>query len=141
MVYVPGDATSAPRVEDRHAPGVRHLPLRRSVSAQITTIQDASRTVVARVGYCHGDAPAHWTDFQSGELTWRCDMNATPVGPCKVGHKIAAAAIAQSNAEHYRAHASECKGIAECWSDAIKRQYEELARQWLVLAEHAATQD
>jgi hypothetical protein len=67
-------------------------------------------------------------------------MNATPVGQCKVGHKVAAALIAQSNAEHFRAHASECMGIAERWSDPIKRQYEELARQWLVLAEHAARQ-
>ena len=66
-------------------------------------------------------------------------MNATPVGQCKVGHKIAAALIAQSNAEHFRAHASECKGIAERWSDPIKHQYEELARQWLVLADRAAT--
>jgi hypothetical protein len=67
-------------------------------------------------------------------------MNATAVGQCKVGNRIAAALIAQSNAEHFRENALECKGIAERWSDPIKRQYEELARQWLLLAEQAASE-
>jgi hypothetical protein len=67
-------------------------------------------------------------------------MNSTAVGQCKVGHMVAAARIAQSNAEEYRAQASECKEIAERWSDPIKRQYEELARQWLIVADQAARQ-
>ena len=37
----------------------------------------------------------------------------------------------------YRALAAECQGIADRWSDLAKQQYEELARQWLVLAERA----
>jgi hypothetical protein len=87
--------------------------------------------------HCHGDAS---TLIHERRTDWRSNMNATPVGQCKVGQRIAAAQIAQSNAQHYRANALECKGIAEYWSDPIKRQYEDLARQWLVLAEQAARQ-
>ena len=43
----------------------------------------------------------------------------------------------QSRSAEYRAHAAECQGIADRWSDLAKEQYEELARQWLVLAERA----
>jgi hypothetical protein len=41
----------------------------------------------------------------------------------------------QSRFEEYREHAAECQEIASHWSDLAKQQYEELARQWLMLAE------
>jgi len=37
----------------------------------------------------------------------------------------------------YHAHAAECKRIADRCSDSVKHQYEQLARQWRVLAEQA----
>ncbi len=40
----------------------------------------------------------------------------------------------QSRYAEYREHAAECLEIANHWSDLIKQQYEELARQWLILA-------
>ena len=41
-------------------------------------------------------------------------------------------------AQDLRAQAAECQTVANRWpDDLLKRQYEELARQWLVLAEHA----
>jgi hypothetical protein len=41
-----------------------------------------------------------------------------------------------SKAEGFRAHAAECRELANrCWHDETKRRYEELARQWLELAE------
>lgn len=40
----------------------------------------------------------------------------------------------QSRYEEYREHAAECQEIADHWSDLVKQQYEELARQWLMLA-------
>jgi hypothetical protein len=40
--------------------------------------------------------------------------------------------------EEFRAHAAECQELANRWHDEAKRQYEELARQWLKLAELAA---
>jgi hypothetical protein len=41
---------------------------------------------------------------------------------------------AQSRYEEYREHAAECQEIANHWSDLVKQQYEELARQWMMLA-------
>ena len=43
----------------------------------------------------------------------------------------------QSRSEEYREHAAECQEIANHWSDLVKQQYEELARQWLILAKQA----
>jgi len=44
----------------------------------------------------------------------------------------------QSRSEEFRAHAAECRELANRIRDPeVKRQYEELARQWLELAEHA----
>ena len=38
--------------------------------------------------------------------------------------------------EGFRAHAAECRKLANrCWHDESKRRYEELAHQWLELAE------
>jgi hypothetical protein len=39
----------------------------------------------------------------------------------------------QRNA-NFRMHANECLEIAERHGDLIKEQYEELARQWLIIA-------
>jgi hypothetical protein len=41
-----------------------------------------------------------------------------------------------SKAQGFRAHAAECRGLANrCWHEESKQRYEELARQWLELAE------
>jgi hypothetical protein len=37
--------------------------------------------------------------------------------------------------EEFRANAAECQELANRWADEGKRQYEELAHQWLELAE------
>ena len=38
--------------------------------------------------------------------------------------------------EGFRAHAAECRELANrCWHEESKRRYEELAQQWLELAE------
>jgi hypothetical protein len=42
-----------------------------------------------------------------------------------------------SHAEGYRARAAQCQQVADRWSGLIKRQYEDLARQWLAVAEQA----
>jgi hypothetical protein len=39
--------------------------------------------------------------------------------------------------EEYRARAAECWEIAGRWPGLVRRQYEELARQWLVVAKLA----
>jgi hypothetical protein len=42
----------------------------------------------------------------------------------------------QSRSEEFRAHATECRELANRIRDPeVKRQYEELARQWLELAD------
>ena len=41
----------------------------------------------------------------------------------------------QSRFEEFRAHAAECEEIAKRHSGLIKQQYEQLADQWLFLAE------
>jgi hypothetical protein len=43
----------------------------------------------------------------------------------------------RSRAEGYRARAAHCQQVADRWSGFIKYQYEQLARQWLTLAEQA----
>jgi hypothetical protein len=44
----------------------------------------------------------------------------------------------QSRSEEFRAHATECRELANRIRDPeVKRQYEDLARQWLELAELA----
>jgi hypothetical protein len=41
-----------------------------------------------------------------------------------------------SRTEGLRAHAAECRELAtRCWHEESKRRYEELAHQWLELAE------
>ena len=39
--------------------------------------------------------------------------------------------------EEFHAHAAECEEIAKSYGSLIKEQYEQLARQWLFLAEQA----
>jgi hypothetical protein len=48
---------------------------------------------------------------------------------------VATALLADRPCERYRADAAECQEIATCRPDLLERQYEDLARQWLVLAE------
>jgi hypothetical protein len=43
----------------------------------------------------------------------------------------------RSRSDEFRAHASECQKLADFFGGLIRRQYEELARQWLELAERA----
>jgi hypothetical protein len=62
---------------------------------------------------------------------------STAFGRRKFAHVIATALTTASRSEEYRAHAVECQEIADRWSDPVKHQYEELARQWLILAEQA----
>jgi hypothetical protein len=42
-----------------------------------------------------------------------------------------------SKTEGFRAHAAECRELANrcCWHEESKQRYEELARHWLELAE------
>jgi hypothetical protein len=40
-----------------------------------------------------------------------------------------------SRADEFRANALECQKLADFFGGLIRRQYEELARQWLELAE------
>jgi hypothetical protein len=41
----------------------------------------------------------------------------------------------QPRSEEFREHAAECEGLAKRYGSLIKEQYEQLARQWLFLAE------
>jgi hypothetical protein len=50
---------------------------------------------------------------------------------------IAAALLTEQQCEDSRANAAECQEIATYWPDLLKRQYEDLARQWLLLAEQS----
>lgn len=43
----------------------------------------------------------------------------------------------QSRSEEFNAHAAECEGLAKRYGSLIKKQYEQLARQWSFLAEQA----
>jgi hypothetical protein len=53
---------------------------------------------------------------------------------------VAALLTAGQRSEEYCAHAAECQDIANHWPDLIKYEYNEFARQWLVLAEQARRQ-
>jgi hypothetical protein len=59
--------------------------------------------------------------------------------PRTFGEVIAAALITAgySKGEQCRAQAAECRELANHSSGAIQRQYEELARQWLLVADYA----
>jgi hypothetical protein len=46
----------------------------------------------------------------------------------------------RSRSEEFRANAAKCQELANCWRDEGKRQYGELARQWLQLAEQSEGQ-
>ena len=60
----------------------------------------------------------------------------TALGQRKFAGAVAPQIAARpSRYEDYRAHAAECKRIADRCSDSVKHQYEQLARQWLELAE------
>jgi hypothetical protein len=43
----------------------------------------------------------------------------------------------QPRSEEFHTHAAECEGLAKRCCILIKEQYEQLARQWLFLAEQA----
>jgi hypothetical protein len=43
----------------------------------------------------------------------------------------------QPRSEEFHAHAAECEEVAKRYGSLIKEQYEQLARQWLFLAERA----
>jgi hypothetical protein len=46
-----------------------------------------------------------------------------------------------SRSQDYRAQAAECQSVADRWpEDLVRQQYEELARQWRVLAKRAERQ-
>ncbi len=60
--------------------------------------------------------------------TWSSDMNT-----------LITALEHRRRSEDCRAQAAECREIAGRWPGLVKRQYEELARQWLVVAEQAET--
>jgi hypothetical protein len=45
----------------------------------------------------------------------------------------------RKRSEDCRAQAAECRAIAGRWPGLVKRQYLELARQWLVVARLAET--
>ena len=42
----------------------------------------------------------------------------------------------QPRSEEFREHAAECEEIAKRHSGLMKQQYEQIAGQWLFLAEH-----
>ena len=66
----------------------------------------------------------------------------TALGRRQNGGAVAPAVLTagQSRFADYRAHAAECQEVADRQDELIKRQYEELARQWLVLADQAEKQ-
>jgi hypothetical protein len=43
----------------------------------------------------------------------------------------------QPRSEEFHAHAAECEELAKCYGSLIKKQYEQLARQWSFLAKRA----
>jgi hypothetical protein len=60
--------------------------------------------------------------------TWSSDMNM-----------LITALEHRKRSEDCRAQAAECRKIAGRWPGLVKRQYEELARQWLMVAKLAET--
>jgi len=52
-----------------------------------------------------------------------------------------AALFTPARSEEYRAQAAECQEIADGWSGLVREQYEQLARQWLILAANASASD
>jgi hypothetical protein len=50
---------------------------------------------------------------------------------------VAAVLLAERSCEQYRVNPAECQEIATYRPELLERQYEDLARQWLVLAEQA----
>jgi hypothetical protein len=66
----------------------------------------------------------------------------TALGRRQNGGAVVAAVLTagQPQFADYRARAAECQRVADRQDELIKRQYEELARQWLVLAEQAEQQ-
>jgi hypothetical protein len=63
------------------------------------------------------------------------DLCPRPDGTHAIGPTLLTAG--QSRSEECRKQAVECLEIADHWSDLVKDQYEELARQWLMLAKRA----
>jgi hypothetical protein len=54
---------------------------------------------------------------------------------------VAPPTTGRSQSWAYRAQAAECQQVANRWpNDLVREQYEELARQWRVLAAHAERQ-
>jgi hypothetical protein len=47
----------------------------------------------------------------------------------------------QTRCEEFRAHAAECQALADYYGEFIKSQYQQLACQWLFLAERATASD
>jgi hypothetical protein len=50
---------------------------------------------------------------------------------------VATVLLAERQCEQRRADAAECQEIATCRPDLMERHYEDLAHQWLLLAEQA----
>ena len=66
----------------------------------------------------------------------------TALGWRQNGDAVAPAVLTagQPPSADFRARAAECQRVADRQDELIKSQYEELARQWLVLAEQAEKQ-
>jgi hypothetical protein len=62
---------------------------------------------------------------------------AAAVAPHKNAGAIATALPTERQRQDYRVDAVECQEIATSRPDLLDSQYEDLARQWLVLAEQA----
>jgi hypothetical protein len=65
---------------------------------------------------------------------------STQFGQRKLAGAVAAL-FTPSRPGDYRAHAAECQEIADGWSGLVREQYEQLARQWLILAANAGATD
>jgi hypothetical protein len=62
---------------------------------------------------------------------------AAAFAPHKDAGVIATALLTEVAREEYRANAAECQEVATHWPDRLEHQYQELAHQWLLLAEQA----
>jgi hypothetical protein len=65
------------------------------------------------------------------------ERRAAAFAPHQNAGVIARAILTESQCEDYRAGAAECQEIATYRPDLLNRHYEELAQQWLLLAEQA----